>query len=92
MMPNIIEGLSVLKGLKSKDIADALGISTDAYRRRMRGETDFKPNELAELAQLLDMDICQFNEYLFDGKLSFMIDAVKLGEKASEYGRSSLQG
>jgi ribosome-binding protein aMBF1 (putative translation factor) len=46
-------------GLKKKFIAKELKIQYDTFRRKLKGETDFKISELVDLCSLLKIDIME---------------------------------
>lgn len=52
-----------------KYMADALGISVGAYRKKESGKTPFRDHEKIILADVLKFDLNDFNDYLFDGMM-----------------------
>jgi Predicted transcriptional regulators len=45
------------KGLSQKGLAEVLGISEESYRNKELGKTQFKMNEMFELATIFDEDV-----------------------------------
>lgn len=54
-----IRVLRSLKNLSQEEMANKLGISTHAYAKIERGETDVNLSRLQEIAQVLTMDLAQ---------------------------------
>lgn len=50
-------------------VADCLGISIDSYRSKEQGRSRFTDEEKIALAEVLQLTLAQFNEFLFDGRL-----------------------
>lgn len=55
------------KDVNSERAAKAIGISADAFRRKMRGATQFRADNIAGLAVLLDLTLDDINVIFFDG-------------------------
>lgn len=64
-----IRACRIRLGLSADYVGAAIGVSGDAYRRRERGDTVFKPEEIPIIAETLQMTGAEVNAYFFDGKL-----------------------
>ncbi len=69
MKPLEIKACRVRLGIKVSHMADALGITDDAYRKKEKGEVSFKPTDIPIVAKELSMTAQQVNDYFFDGEL-----------------------
>lgn len=57
-----VRAARVNKGMTQKEVANALGISINAYRGRENGQLKFFAHELARLSDLFDMPLLNFLE------------------------------
>ena len=55
--------------ITQREVADALGISFDAYRKRENGVVEFSNEQQIKMMELLGMTLKQFNDAFYDGKL-----------------------
>lgn len=56
-------------GLSGEELAKRIGISIEGYRKKERGEYDFKPSEIYNIANELNMTLDRVNVVFFGGKL-----------------------
>lgn len=54
------KALRAEKKYNQEDVAKYLGISTEAYKRKENGLTEFKFNELIKMSELFDVQIDLF--------------------------------
>lgn len=64
-----IKGARTRLGYTQQYVADQLGITVLSYRNKESGRVRFTDNEMIELADVLQLSLVQFNDFLFDGKL-----------------------
>lgn len=64
-----IKAARVKAGYTQGEMADKLGMTVNAYRHREWGEVSFSPDQMIEVAEILHLDLTQFNDFLFCGKL-----------------------
>lgn len=53
------------KKLKPKDVADALGISNETFRRKRKGITEFKLSEILKLCDILGINSEELKSSIF---------------------------
>lgn len=56
MNPNALRAQMALKGIKTKDLCGAIGISKSAFARKMSGSSDFTRKEIQLIIECLDID------------------------------------
>lgn len=64
-----IKGARTRLGYTQQYVADQLGITVLSYRNKESGRVRFTDTEMVGLADVLQLSLVQFNDYLFDGKL-----------------------
>lgn len=64
-----IKGARTRLGYTQQYVADQLGITVLSYRNKEGGRVRFTDNEMIGLAEVLQLSLVQFNDFLFDGKL-----------------------
>lgn len=69
MKPLEIKGARARLGYKQQFMADSLGISLPAYRKKESGVNRFTDVEKAKLGELLELTPYQVNDFLYDGML-----------------------
>lgn len=52
------------------DLANAIGVSKPTLYRKFRGQSDFTRNEIALIAQVLDLSAVEVNDIFFGEKVS----------------------
>ncbi len=55
--------------ISATDLSKAIGLSADGYRKKERGDTEFKPSEIYAIAKALDLTLDRVNVIFFAGKL-----------------------
>lgn len=65
-----IKAVRNFKGIKQKPIADALGLTVQAYSLKERGKRPITTNELEVIAKQLDVPISVFFEDNFNVKFN----------------------
>ncbi len=56
-------------GLSGRELATLIGISIEGYRKKERGEVEFKPSEIYNIANELNMTLDRVNVVFFGEKL-----------------------
>ena len=56
---NVLRKIRLLYGYKLEHVADSLGISTEAYRRKETGQNDPQYNTIVRLAELYKITVVQ---------------------------------
>lgn len=69
MKPLEIKGARARLGYKQQFMADSLGISLPAYRKKESGVCRFTDAEKAKVGKILQLTPCQLNDFLYDGIL-----------------------
>lgn len=69
MKTDEIRAARVRLRISSTDMARSLGVSDEAYRRRERGDTKLKAEDIPIIAEKLQLTPQQVNDFIFDGKL-----------------------
>lgn len=69
MKPLEIKGARTRLGYTQQYVADQLGITVLSYRNKESGRVRFTDAEMIGLAEVLQLSLVQFNDFLFDGKL-----------------------
>lgn len=69
MKPLEIKGARTRLGYTQQYVADQLGITVLSYRNKESGRVRFTDTEMIGLAEVLQLSLVQFNDFLFDGKL-----------------------
>ena len=69
MKPLEIKGARTRLGYTQQYMADQLDITVNSYHKKERGIVRFTDPEKIVLAQILQLSLEQFNDFLFDGKL-----------------------
>ncbi|MCC8183019.1 MAG: helix-turn-helix domain-containing protein [Clostridiales bacterium] len=69
MKTNEIRAARIRLGISSADMARSLGVSDEAYRRKERGDTRIKADDVPIIAEKLQLTPQQVNDFIFDGKL-----------------------
>lgn len=69
MKPLEIKGARTRLGYTQQYVADQLGITVLSYRNKESGRVRFTDTEMIGLAEVLQLNLVQFNDFLFDGKL-----------------------
>lgn len=69
MKPLEIKGARTRLGLTQQYMADELEISVDSYRKKERGIIKFTDTEKIRMANILNLDFEQVNNFFFDGQL-----------------------
>lgn len=64
-----IKGARTRLGYTQQYVADQLGITVLSYRNKESGRVRFTDTEMVGLAEVLQLSLVQFNDFLFDGKL-----------------------
>lgn len=64
-----IKGARTRLGYTQQYVADQLGITVLSYRNKESGRVRFTDTEMVGLADVLQLSLVQFNDFLFDGKL-----------------------
>ena len=59
---NKIRAIRILKGWSQEDAATKLGIAVNSYAKIERGETDVNLSRLAQIAEMLEIDLSQLLE------------------------------
>jgi len=60
MNTNRIRGLMAERRITQQEVSTRLGISSNTFRNKLSGKTDFKIAELKTLADFLDVDVSIF--------------------------------
>lgn len=64
-----IKGARTRLGYTQQYVADQLGITVLSYRNKESGKVRFTDSEMVGLAEVLQLSLVQFNDFLFDGRL-----------------------
>ena len=78
MKPLEIKGARTRLGFTQQLVAEKLGISVHSYRKKESGEVKFTDDEKICLGEVLELNLDQLDDYLFDGKLRPFICTEKV--------------
>lgn len=78
MARNKIKGVRTGLGLTQSDVAAQLGISVSSYQQKEQGRIPFTEKQKFKLARVLELNILETDELLFDGQFGIAQFADRL--------------
>lgn len=64
-----LRGLMAEKQATQKTLSSVIGISQNAFSRKMNGNTDFSPKEIVKICDYLGIPNTQVGAYFFNAKV-----------------------
>ena len=72
MKPNVVKGTRIILGISQDDMAKELGIGSNNYAIKDRGEREFSSPAMAAIAKKFGWGFDKVNEYFFDSIFPMM--------------------